>query len=312
MRTALIQWLIDKAQTDKRIHLLTADLGYSVLEPFQQHFEKRFINVGVAEQNMVGIASGLATEELLPYTYSIGIFPTFRCAEQIRNDIDYHRLPVVTCTVGSGVAYGNLGYSHHAIQDLSLMRSFPNMVIATPADPLQVTMILDWHYRNPCPMYLRLHKAGEPNLCFSQQSLQLGDLIQIYPDSNSLGSTFSRNACILVVGFIAHEVAKLISSIAQGIPLYSVPLWGHPSLKRFVEKIEQFETIITVEDHVLEGGFGSYVMEAISTSEKNVRVVPISFGSDIVGKVAQERTLLRSLLHKLEEELLRLPSHVMG
>lgn len=312
MRSALIQWLIDKAQTDERIHLLTADLGYSVLEPFQQRFEKRFINVGVAEQNMVGIASGLATEELRPYTYSIGIFPTFRCAEQIRNNIDYHNLPVVTCTVGSGVAYGNLGYSHHAIQDLSLMRSLPNMVIATPADPLQVTKILDWHYQNPCPMYLRLHKAGEPNLCSSQQPLQLGDLVQIYPDSKLPATTFSDKVCVLAVGFIADHVAALISSIAPRVPLYSVPLWGHPSLKTFVEKIKQFEAIITVEDHVLEGGFGSYVMEAISTSGVNVKVVPISFGSDIVGKVAQERTLIKSLLCKLEKNLLKSPSHFIN
>jgi len=308
MRNALVQWLVDKAETDQRIHLLTADLGYSVLEPFQKRFEKRFINVGVAEQNMVGIASGLATEGLRPYTYSIGIFPTFRCAEQIRNDIDYHGLPVVTCAVGSGVAYGNLGYSHHAIQDLSLMRTLPNMVIATPADPLQVTKILDWHYQNPCPMYLRLHKTGEPGLCASQQSLQLGDLIQIYPEPKFLSRKLSQNVCILVVGFIADQVATLVSSVAPGVPLYSVPLWGHKSLKRFAEEVEQFDVVITVEDHVLEGGFGSFVMEAISTSRRNTRVVPIAFGSDIVGKVAQEKTLLRSLLHKLNEELLEIAS----
>jgi len=309
MRNAFVKWLIDKAQADERVYLLTADLGYSVLELFQQRFENRFINVGVAEQNMVGIASGLATEGLRPYTYSIGIFPTFRCAEQIRNDIDYHGLPVVTCTVGSGVAYGNLGYSHHAIQDLSLMRSLPNMVIATPSDPSQVTMILDWHYKNPCPMYLRLHKAGEPSLRLSKQPLQLGDLIQIYPDAENSHRTYADKVCVLVVGFIADQVATLISSLAPSVPLYCVPLWGQSSLKKFVEKVEQFEMVITVEDHILEGGFGSYVMEAMSTSSKDIKVVPISFGSDIVGKVAQERTLLGSLLCRLEIELLRLASH---
>jgi len=303
MRNALVRWLIDKGQADERIFLLTADLGYQVLEPFQQRFEKRFINVGVAEQNMVGIASGLATEGLRPYTYSIGIFPTFRCAEQIRNDIDYHGLPVVTCTVGSGVAYGNLGYSHHAIQDLSLMRSLPNMVIATPTDPSQVTMILDWHYMNPCPMYLRLHKAGEPSLRLSKQPLQLGDLIQIYPDTRNLHRSYSDKVCILAVGFVADQVATLVSSIAPSVPLYSVPLWGQSSLKKFVERIELFEIVITVEDHILQGGFGSFVMEAIAAFGKDIKVVPISFGSDIVGKVAKEKTLLRSLLSRLEIEL---------
>ena len=164
MRKALIEWLVERASERQDICLLTADLGYSVIEPFSEAFSERFVNVGVAEQNMVGIASGLALNGLRPYTYSIGIFPTFRCAEQLRNDIDYHHLPVVTCTVGSGVAYGNLGYSHHAIQDLALMRSLPNTLIATPSDPQQVRQVLDWHLENPCPLYLRLHKAGEQSL----------------------------------------------------------------------------------------------------------------------------------------------------
>ena len=182
MRNNFINWLIAKSRSDNRIFLLTADLGYSVVEPFQQVFPDQFINVGVAEQNMTGIAAGLATEGFLPFTYSIGVFPTFRCAEQIRNDIDYHNLPVVTCTVGSGVAYGNLGYSHHAIQDISIMRSLPNMVIATPADPSEVVAILDWYYSNPCPMYLRLHKAGEPQIPHSLKGLKIGSLQHLNQD----------------------------------------------------------------------------------------------------------------------------------
>ena len=131
--------------------------------PFVEKNNNRFINVGVAEQNMTGIAAGLAMEGFRPYNYSIGIFPT-RCAEQIRNDIDYHDLPVVICAIGSGVAYGNLGYSHHAVQDLALMRSLPNMLIGTPCDPNEVREILEYNYKNPSPLYLRLHKAGEKRL----------------------------------------------------------------------------------------------------------------------------------------------------
>ena len=306
MRNSLVRWLIEKAQADDRIQLLTADLGYSVLEVFQNRFEDKFFNVGVAEQNMVGIAAGMATEQLRPYTYSIGIFPTFRCAEQIRNDIDYHNLPVVTCTIGSGVAYGNLGYSHHAIQELALMRTLPNMVIATPADPSQVVGILDWHYKNPCPMYLRLHKAGEPSLNFAANSIQLGTLRQIYSAETSPAAVFSDKICILTFGFIAEQVASMASVISPSIPVYSVPLWGRPALSQFIEEIKDFETIITVEDHVLEGGFGSYVMEAISFSGQRSRVMPVALDSDVVGKVAQEKTLLTPLLNKLNDILLGL------
>ena len=109
-------------------------MGYNVVEPFAKKFPKQFYNVGVAEQNMMGIAAGLAIEGHHVFVYSIGNFPTFRCAEQIRNDIDYHNLPVTIVNVGGGVGYGNLGYSHHSIQDYGLMRLFPNMLISSPGN----------------------------------------------------------------------------------------------------------------------------------------------------------------------------------
>jgi len=303
MRSALIQWLVSKCVADKRIHLLTADLGYSVVEPFQAAFAEQFINVGVAEQNMTGIAAGMASESLLPYTYSIGIFPTFRCAEQIRNDIDYHKLPVVTCTVGSGVAYGSLGYSHHAIQDISLMRSLPNMVIATPSDPEQVIEILNWHYDNPCPMYLRLHKAGEVSLVRESGLLDLGVMQQIYPDPAEISDIYTHKTCIIAVGFTAAKAAALVHKYTPHIPIYTVPLWGRPALNKIIDKAKGFQTIITVEDHVLEGGFGSYVMEGLAAFQESRVVIPFTLDSNVVGKVAKEQILLEPLFRKLESTL---------
>lgn len=129
MRDVFIEDLFKIAKKDKDIFLIVADLGFSVIEKFQNTYPDRFLNVGVAEQNMIGIASGLASEGYKVFVYSIGNFSTFRCAEQIRNDIDYHKLPVTIVSVGAGYYYGNLGYTHHTLQDLSLMRSFPNMNI---------------------------------------------------------------------------------------------------------------------------------------------------------------------------------------
>ena len=126
MRNIFINKLTDLAKNNKNIFLLVADIGYGVVEEFQNKYPDRFLNVGVAEQNMTGIAAGLAAEGYHVFTYSIANFPTFRCAEQIRNDIDYHNLPVTVVSVGGGVAYGNLGYSHHAVQDYGLMRMMPN------------------------------------------------------------------------------------------------------------------------------------------------------------------------------------------
>ena len=138
MRNTFIKKLTELAKNNQNIFLLVADIGFGVVEEFESKFPNRFLNVGVAEQNMTGIAAGLAAEGYHVFTYSIANFPTFRCAEQIRNDIDYHNLPVTVVSVGGGVAYGNLGYSHHAVQDYGLMRMMPNFTLAAPGDPNEV------------------------------------------------------------------------------------------------------------------------------------------------------------------------------
>ena len=131
----------------------------SVVEKFAKMFPNQFYNAGVAEQNMMGIASGMALEGNHVFVYSIGNFPTFRCAEQIRNDVDYHNLPVTIVNVGAGVSYGNLGYTHHSLQDYGLMRLFPNMVIASPGDDMEVRACMKYIVKNPQPSYLRLAKT---------------------------------------------------------------------------------------------------------------------------------------------------------
>ena len=113
---------------------------------------------------MAGLASGLALKGFHVFIYSIANFPTFRCAEQIRNDIDYHKLSVTVVSVGSGLGYGNLGYSHHAIQDYALMRSFPNTLIAAPSNNQEVDAAIKYLLKNPQPSYLRLDKSLEINV----------------------------------------------------------------------------------------------------------------------------------------------------
>lgn len=137
MRTAFINELIQQARAKPDIFLVVGDLGFSVVEPFAEEFPDRFLNAGVAEQNMTGLAAGLASEGYHAFTYSIANFPTFRCLEQIRNDVAYHRLPVTVVSVGAGFSYGNLGYSHHAVQDIGILRTLPEMTIMSPADPVK-------------------------------------------------------------------------------------------------------------------------------------------------------------------------------
>ena len=161
MRTAFIETLLELADKDSRIWLLCADLGYSVLEPFRDRFPDRFVNVGVAEQNMIGIASGLAHAGKVAFCYSIANFPTLRCLEQIRNDVCYHDCNVNIVSVGGGVAYGAQGYTHHAVEDLAVMRALPNVVVAAPGDPLEVRSLTHALANHAGPCFLRLGKAGE-------------------------------------------------------------------------------------------------------------------------------------------------------
>ena len=158
MRDAFLRSLITLAETDDRVALLTGDLGFGVVEKFGTKFPDRFWNCGVAEQSMIGIAAGLAKSGMRPFVYSIANFPTFRCLEQIRNDICYHNLPVTIVSVGAGLGYGTLGYTHHGIEDIAALRSLPNISIYSPSDPIDVANVVTRISQNPAPTYLRLGK----------------------------------------------------------------------------------------------------------------------------------------------------------
>src|SRR5215813_6776263 len=156
MRDAFVAAVTELAAADERIWLLTGDLGFTVFERFRERFADRFVNAGVAEQNMTGVAAGLALSGKIVFTYSIANFPTLRCLEQIRNDVAYHNLPVTITAVGGGVAYGNLGYSHHAVQDIAALRTLPNMTVFSPADPGETVACLRLALDRGRPAYLRL------------------------------------------------------------------------------------------------------------------------------------------------------------
>src|ERR1041385_4546417 len=134
MRNAFIQRLMQLAPHDPRLMLVTGDLGFGVLDEFSKKFPKQYLNAGVAEQNMTGVATGLALEGRIVFTYSIGNFPTLRCLEQIRNDAAYHGANVKVVAIGGGFSYGALGMSHHATEDLSIMRAIPGLTVVSPGD----------------------------------------------------------------------------------------------------------------------------------------------------------------------------------
>jgi len=266
MRTAFIQELILQARKNPKIFLVVGDLGFSVVEPFAKEFPDRFLNAGVAEQNMTGVAAGLASEGYHVFTYSIANFPTLRCLEQIRNDVCYHNLPVTVVSVGAGMAYGNLGYSHHAVQDLAIMRTLPNITVFSPADPGETRECVQWLSFNPRPSYLRIGKAGEPDL-HSLRGIFDGPLrvCEGRPD-----------AAIVATGSILKLALDFASEQApeKRPTVFSMPLIKPLSLE-FLEKLQGFKKIIALEEHVREGGLFAALCEVLSPTS-HIKSISIS------------------------------------
>lgn len=289
MRNTFIEELVALATTHDHIALVVGDLGYSVVEPFADCFPDRFINAGVAEQNMTGLASGMASEGYHVFTYSIANFPTFRCAEQIRNDIDYHNLHVTIVAVGGGLAYGNLGYSHHAVQDYALIRCMPNMLIAAPGDPMEVRACMRYIVNNPQPSYLRLGKAGEPNIHTEVPDVLPGKWLNIRESKGKQG-----RGSYLTTGATLELVNQflVLNPEMEAWALNSMPLWGMKSKRSQPNQVESFSSIVTVEDHLADAGFGSWLSEAISARPQLLnRIISRSLDSSVCGMVGKQLTL---------------------
>ena len=286
MRNAFIEELIKSAES-KNVALVVGDLGYSVVEPFAEAFPDRFFNAGVAEQNMMGLCAGLASEGFHVFVYSIANFPTFRCAEQIRNDVDYHNLSVTIVVVGGGLAYGNMGYSHHAIQDYALMRSMPNMLIAAPGDPMEVRACMRYLINNPQPSYLRLAKAGEPCIHKEVPDIFPGKWLSILEGKKHVGTYLTTGATLELVNKLLTNKSEL-----KDWSLNSMPLWSMKVKSAQAEQIKKFNAVVTVEDHLMDAGFGSWVLEASSISPDLLsRIYIKSLDSKVCGMVGKQAIL---------------------
>jgi len=280
VRSTFVDELCKATRAGRDTILMIGDLGFSVVEPFQEEFPERFYNLGVAEQNMAGAAAGMASEGFQVFCYSIGNFNTFRCAEQIRNDIDYQELPVCTVSVGGGVSYGSLGYSHHAIQDYALMRTMPNTVICAPADPLETRLCIQLILERGQPSYLRLHKSGEPVITMDSSPITPGVPRLLFGNPQA-------SVVILSTGFMAHAALRLAQS-REDVACYTLPCWGMRFRDSIPDLVRSRDRVITVEDHLVDGGFGSWVLECLAGTPGAGLVTPLGLTADVVGLVGRE------------------------
>ena len=280
LRTAFIDTLRELARIDDRIFLLTADMGYSVFETFRDEFPDRFLNTGIAEQNTIGIAAGLASRGKIVFVYSIIPFVTMRCFEQVRLDLAYNFMNVKLVGVGAGLTYCSLGSSHHALEDIAIMRSLPDMTVLCPGDPIETRELIKRSYEYEGPVYIRLGKNGEPKIHPDETRIEIGKSITVL-EGNDLALITTSN--MLETG------KKWVDEWNQdGV---NVSLISMPSLKPFDSStvknlIDKEIPIITLEEHSVIGGLGSIISQVIATTGKPVKFQQIGINdkfSHVVG-----------------------------
>ena len=262
MRTTFINQLVEEARQNERIFLLVGDLGFHVVEPFAEAFPERFLNVGICEQNMAGIAGGLAMNGWIVYCYSIGNFPTLRCIEQIRNDIVYYNSNVRIVSVGAGYAYGSQGVSHQATEDVAMLRSLPDMGVCSPSDPVETKMLVHLSVSHQGPMYIRLGKAGEQ--VFHPQEIwnyHLGNLLPILDKG--------AETLVLTSGSILARVMESVETKALNDDVWTIPVVKPLNATQLCALAEQRRQIIIVEENQKSAGIGSAIIEVLSDAYNN-------------------------------------------
>ena len=267
MRGAFAKTLTEIAGRDPRVFLLTGDLGYMALEPFAEKFPDRFINVGVAEQNMVGIASGLAEAGYLPFVYSIVTFAVLRPYEFIRNGPVMHKLPVRIVGVGGGLEYGHNGASHWGLEDVAVMRVQPGLTVVAPADHEQTRAALSATWNLPGPVYYRLGKDDRTTIPGLKGRFALGHA-QLIAEGNDL--------LMISMGSITAEAASAVAKLSEnGIScaLIVVASLNPPPVADLETYLRNYKLAITVEAHYSVGGLGSLVSEIVAANALNCRVV---------------------------------------
>lgn len=271
MRTAFADTLLELARTDPRVMLLTGDLGYTVFEPFMAQLPKQYLNCGVAEANMIGTAAGLAKSGLRPFVYSIVPFATLRCLEQIRNDLCYHELPVVVVGVGGGYSYGDMGATHHSVEDLAITRALPNLTVVAPGDPVEVAAVVRSLLELSGPAYLRLGKRGEPVVHEHPIDFTLGKGIVVRPGAD---------VALLATGNLLASAVAAAKQLSDELGIEATVVSLH-TLKPFDVGLisalaRQFGVLYTIEEHNVLGGLGGAVSEVVAgLPESRAQVVRI-------------------------------------
>ena len=278
MRDSFVRTLLELAKENPNIELVTGDLGFGVLRPFWETLPDQFLNAGIAEQNMTAMAAGMALEGKTVFVYSIGNFPTMRCLEQIRNDCAYHGANVKIVCVGGGFVYGSLGMSHHATEDMAVMRSLPGVTVFSPADKVEAVSVAKAAAVCPGTCYIRLGRGGEPVVREKIDDFQVGKAIPVRKGSR---------VAIFSTGDIYKEVALAVEELVRsGIEptVYTFPTVSPLDGETVLACARDHELIVTCEEHNIRGGLGTAVAEVLA--EQSWACVP---GAGVPGRAPGHR-----------------------
>jgi transketolase len=276
LRRELIEELVSLAAEDERIVLLTGDLGFAALEPFMERFPDRFFNAGVAEQNMVGMATGLAEAGFTPYVYSISTFASMRPYEFIRNGPVLHGLPVRIVGIGEGVDYGHNGMTHYALEDVALMRAQPGLTLVVPAASEQVGAILRAVQPLPGPAYLRI----------SKQSVSVPALADRFALGRAEQLAYGDDAAIVTLGSMSEyalEAVRLLATRGVSTSLVVVSSVTPPPVDDLVGVLGSVPVVVSAEAAYINGGLGSLLAEVIAEHGLRSRLVRVGASSMPLG-----------------------------
>ncbi len=285
MRDSAIRTLIELGKKDKDIELVTGDLGFGVLKPYWEALPNQFMDAGIAEQNMTSVAAGMALEGKKVFTYSIGNFPTLRCLEQIRNDCAYHNANVNVICVGGGFVYGSLGMSHHATEDIAILRSLPDVTVLCPGDVTEAEEAIKAAAYTDGTCYIRLGRGGEGRV-LDHIDFELGKAVKMRDAKDC-----KKKVAILSTGAILCDTTKACDMLEEagiGVEQYSFHT-VKPIDKEVIEMCAQkYDTIVTVEEHNIVGGFGSAVAEVMAESANKARLIRLGINDCYCTKVGNQ------------------------
>lgn len=257
MKAAFFSKLYEMASQHPELQFIKGDTAY--VPDFQEKYPSQYLDVGIAEQNMIGIAAGMALEGKIPITYSIVNFATMRCLEQIRNDIAYHNLNVKIVSCGQGFDYGPLGATHHATEDIAIMRTIPNMTIFCPCDPYETVAVTQAAIDICGPCFIRNGHGGERRL----HKAPLDNFVA----GKALPLLEGSEIVLCVTGSIASDAcmaAQELRDAGYDVGVYSFPTVKPLDREFILERLNTAKVLISIEEHSIIGGFGSAVAEVIS------------------------------------------------